>query len=323
MQKEVQPSQDDEVKIRPQSLDDYMGQDRVVESLRIEIAAALKRGEPLDHCAIHGPPGLGKTTLALIIANELGVGINVTTAPTLKQPEDLSNFLLTVDTNGILFIDEIHRLPTKVEEILYPAMEDFVVDLSLGGKAVRLPLPRFTLLGATTRFSMLSAPLRDRFGLQYRLQFYEPEVLAKIVQRSAQKLEATIDYEAAYEIAARARGTPRIANRYLRRVRNFADAKTASGHITGVMARAALDELGVDYLGLDENDRKILRAIVTNYKGGPVGVTTIAAMIQEDSDTVMDVYEPYLIANGFLDRTPRGRIATAKAYKHLGMEVPE
>jgi Holliday junction DNA helicase RuvB len=312
-----------EASLRPRRLDDYIGQDRVKDNLRIAIAAAQKRGEPLDHVLLYGPPGLGKTTLACILANEMGVQARITSGPAIERPGDLAAILTNLDAQDVLFIDEVHRLSRAVEEILYPAMEDFALDLVIGkgpgARSVRLNLPRFTLIGATTRYAMMSPPLRDRFGAVYRLDYYDHAAVAQIVRRSASVLGAAIDDDGVEEIARRSRGTPRVANRLLRRVRDYAEVM-AGGTITGPAAREALSRLDIDGLGLDEVDHKILRAIIEKFRGGPVGLETIAASISEESDTIMDVYEPYLIQLGFLDRTPRGREATRRAYEHLGLE---
>lgn len=311
--------------LRPRRLDEYIGQDRVRENLKIFIAAAKARGEALDHVLLYGPPGLGKTTLSMVIANEMGVQIKITSGPALVIPGDLAALLTTLQPGDILFIDEIHRLSRVVEETLYPAMEDFALDMVLGkgmaAKSLRLKLPRFTLIGATTRPALLSSPLRDRFGAVYRLDYYDQAALEQIVRRSARILGVAIDEEGTAEIARRARGTPRIANRLLRRVRDYAQVR-AGGIITGPVAREALTLLDIDPLGLDEVDRKLLRALIEKFGGGPVGLETLAAAISEEPDSVMDVYEPYLLQLGFIARTPRGRVATVLAYRHLGLPPP-
>ena len=306
--------------LRPHTLAEYIGQEKAKQNLSIFIEAARRRTESLDHVLLHGPPGLGKTTLAGIIAQEMGVNIRITSGPAIEQPGDLAALLTNLSENDILFVDEIHRLNRAVEEILYPAMEDYAIDIIIGkgpsANSIRLDLPKFTLIGATTRAGSLSAPLRDRFGVTLRLELYTPEELAKIVTRSAGILNVSIEPEGAMEIARRSRGTPRIANRMLRRVRDFAQVM-ADGVITKSVADKALLALEVDYLGLDNVDRRMLKAIIENYGGGPVGLDTLAATIGEESVTLEDVYEPYLMQIGFLTRTPRGRCVTQKAYAHL------
>ena len=306
--------------LRPHTLTEYIGQEKAKQNLSIFIEAARRRTESLDHVLLHGPPGLGKTTLAGIIAQEMGVNIRITSGPAIEKPGDLAALLTNLSENDILFVDEIHRLNRAVEEILYPAMEDYAIDIIIGkgpsANSIRLDLPKFTLIGATTRAGSLSAPLRDRFGVTLRLELYTPEELAKIVTRSAGILNVSIEPEGAMEIARRSRGTPRIANRMLRRVRDFAQVM-ADGVITKSVADKALLALEVDYLGLDTVDRRMLQAIIENYGGGPVGLDTLAATIGEESVTLEDVYEPYLMQIGFLTRTPRGRCVTQKAYAHL------
>ena len=314
-----------ESSLRPKTLAEYIGQEKAKENLSIFIQAARKRQESLDHVLLHGPPGLGKTTLAGIIAQEMGVNIRITAGPAIEKPGDLAALLTNLNEGDILFVDEIHRLNRSVEEILYPAMEDYALDIIVGkgpsANSIRLDLPHFTLIGATTRAGQLSAPLRDRFGVTLRLELYTPEELAKIVTRSAGILNCDIVPEGAYEIARRSRGTPRIANRMLRRVRDFADVK-ADGVITKAVADEALCALEIDYLGLDPVDRRMMAAIIDNYNGGPVGLETLAATIGEESVTLEDVYEPYLMQLGFLTRTPRGRCVTQKAYQHLHKPIP-
>ena len=311
--------------LRPKSLTEYIGQEKAKGNLSIFIQAAKMRGEPLDHVLLHGPPGLGKTTLSGIIANEMGVNIRITSGPAIEKPGDLAALLTNLQENDILFVDEIHRLNRSVEEILYPAMEDYAIDIIIGkgpsANSIRLDLPKFTLIGATTRAGQLSAPLRDRFGVTLRLELYTPEELAHIVTRSAGILDVPIEQEGALEIARRSRGTPRIANRMLRRVRDFAQV-TAGGVVTRNVADRALQALEIDELGLDNVDRRMLASIISNYGGGPVGLDTLAATINEESVTLEDVYEPYLMQLGFLTRTPRGRCVTPKAYRHLSLPVP-
>ena len=311
-----------ETSLRPRNLAEYIGQEKVKGNLSIAIAAAKQRNEPLDHVLLYGPPGLGKTTLANIVAVEMGVSIRTTSGPAIERPGDLAAILTNLQPDDVLFIDEVHRLPRTVEEILYPAMEDWALDLVLGkgpgARSVRLALPQFTLVGATTRYAMMSPPLRDRFGVVYRLDFYNVEAVAEIVARSARILEVELDEGGRDEIAHRARGTPRVANRLLKRVRDYAQVM-ADGAITIEVAREALARLEIDDLGLDDVDHKVLHTIIEKFNGGPVGLDTIAAAISEEADTIMDVYEPFLLQLGFLQRTPRGRVATKAAYQHLGL----
>jgi len=314
-----------EYSLRPKTLREYIGQEKAKGNLEVFIQAAKMRHEPLDHVLLHGPPGLGKTTLSGIIANEMGVNVRITSGPAIEKAGDLAALLTNLNENDILFVDEIHRLNRSVEEVLYPAMEDFAIDIIIGkgpsANSIRLDLPKFTLIGATTRAGQLSAPLRDRFGVNLRLELYTPEELSLIVSRSAGILDAPIEPEGAMEIARRSRGTPRIANRMLRRVRDFAQVM-GDGVITRQLADKALTALEVDHLGLDNIDRRMLRAIMEYYNGGPVGLETLAATINEEAVTLEDVYEPYLMQLGFLTRTPRGRCVTPKAYQHLGLTVP-
>lgn len=324
--REVEEDREAEVTLRPQTLVEYIGQDKVKENLAVYIEAAKRRGDPLDHVLLYGPPGLGKTTLSSIIAHEMGVNLRVTTGPAIEKAGDLAAILTNLQPNDVLFIDEIHRLNRQVEEVLYPAMEDFAIDIMIGkgasARSIRLDLPKFTLVGATTRAGLLSAPLRDRFGVIHHLEFYSKKELTTIIMRSAQVLGVEIDVKGAGEIAMRSRGTPRLANRLLKRVRDFAQVKY-DGRITYDVACFALNLLEVDQYGLDKLDRQILTTLIVNFKGGPVGLDTLAAAIGEDSGTLEDVYEPYLLKNGFLNRTPRGRMASALAYEHLGFPVPE
>jgi Holliday junction DNA helicase RuvB len=315
----------DEAGLRPRVLDDYIGQQRVRENLQVSIAAARQRREALDHVLLYGPPGLGKTTLAYVIANELGAPVRATSGPVLEKPGDLAGILTNLAEREVLFIDEIHRMSPKIEEILYPALEDYELDIMVGegpsARSYKVPLQKFTLIGATTRAGLLTSPLRARFGIVHRLEFYEASDLEEIVRRSARILGATIAGDAAKEISRRSRGTPRISNRLLRRVRDYAQVR-ADGIITSEVALAALKLLEVDEHGFDEIDRKLLRTIIDKFGGGPVGVNTMAAAISEEKDAIEDIYEPFLIQIGFLDRTPRGRVATPRAYAYLGREAP-
>ncbi len=314
-----------EAGLRPRTLDEYIGQDRIRENLEVSVAAARQRGEALDHVLLYGPPGLGKTTLAYVIGNELGVPVRATSGPVLEKPGDLAAILTNLGEREVLFIDEIHRMAATIEEILYPALEDYELDIMIGqgpsARSVKVPLQKFTLVGATTRAGLLTSPLRSRFGIVHRLEFYNAADLEEIVRRSARILGVPIDDAAAAEIARRSRGTPRIANRLLRRVRDYAQVR-ASGSITPDVAEAGLRLLEVDEYGFDEVDRKLLRTIIDKFGGGPVGINSIAAAISEERDAIEDIYEPFLIQIGFVDRTPRGRVATARAYAFFGLDAP-
>ncbi len=315
-----------ESSLRPITLNEYIGQEKAKENIRVFLEAAKQRNEPLDHVLLYGPPGLGKTTLASIIGHEMGVNLKITSGPAIERPGDIAALLNNLQEGDLLFIDEIHRLNRQVEEVMYPAMEDYVIDILIGkgpaAKSVRLDLPKFTLVGATTRVGLLSSPLRDRFGVLHKLEFYTPAELATIILRSAKVLQVDIDKKGAYEIARRSRGTPRLANRLLKRVRDFAQVKF-DGVISESVAKASLDLLDVDPLGLDHNDRKMLKTLIDKYQGGPVGLDTLAATIGEESDTVEDVYEPFLLQLGLLNRTPRGRMVTPYCYQHFGIKMDQ
>ncbi len=324
-----EPAEDEkllETTLRPRSFDEFIGQEKIKSNLRVFIQAARQRGEPLDHVLFYGPPGLGKTTLSHIISKELGVGLKTTSGPVLERAGDLVAILTNLNEHDILFIDEIHRMPRVVEEVLYPAMEDYRLDIIIGqgpnARTLKVNLPGFTLIGATTRTGLLTSPLRDRFGVIIRLEYYSPEELTLIIKRSARILNVQITEEAAHEIARRCRGTPRIANRLLRRVRDFAEVE-GDGVVNVEITNHALQAMDVDERGLDEMDRRLLRTIIEKYQGGPVGIETLAASLREDRETIEDVYEPYLLQEGFIERTPRGRLATRWAYEHLNLKVPD
>jgi holliday junction DNA helicase RuvB len=326
IQPEQRPDDRNDMALRPHTLDELIGQTQVKENLRILIAAACRRKEPLDHVLFYGPPGLGKTTLAHVLANEMSVNIKITAGPAVERAGDLAAILTNLHAGDILFIDEIHRLGRAIEEVLYPAMEDYALDIIIGkgpsARSIRLKLPRFTVIGATTRLALVSSPLRARFGAVYRLDYYDLPAMRKIIYRAAGKLNVTVDEDGVEEVARRARGTPRVALRLLRRVRDFAQVR-ADGHVSRTVAGEALNLMNVDMLGLDDVDRRVLMTIIEKYNGGPVGLNTIAASISEEPDTIMDVVEPYLLQLGFIDRTPQGRVATRAAYEHFGVFFPE
>jgi Holliday junction DNA helicase RuvB len=326
IQPEQRPDDRNDLALRPHMLDELIGQNQVKENLKILITAARRRNEPLDHVLFYGPPGLGKTTLAHVLANEMSVNIKITAGPAVERAGDLAAILTNLHAGDILFIDEIHRLGRAIEEVLYPAMEDYALDIIIGkgpsARSIRLKLPRFTVIGATTRLALVSSPLRARFGAVYRLDYYDLPAMRHIISRAAGKLNVTMDEDGVEEVARRARGTPRVALRLLRRVRDYAQVR-ADGHVSRSVAGEALNLMNVDLLGLDDVDRKVLMTIIEKYNGGPVGLNTIAASISEEPDTIMDVVEPYLLQLGFIDRTPQGRVATRAAYEHFGVLFPE
>jgi len=326
IQPEQRPDDRNDLALRPHTLDELIGQNHVKENLKILIAAARRRNEPLDHVLFYGPPGLGKTTLAHVLANEMGVNIKITAGPAVERAGDLAAILTNLHAGDVLFIDEIHRLGRAIEEVLYPAMEDYALDIIIGkgpsARSIRLKLPRFTVIGATTRLALVSSPLRARFGAVYRLDYYDMPAMRNIIIRAAGKLNVTVDEDGVEEVARRARGTPRVALRLLRRVRDYAQVR-ADGHVSRKVAGEALNLMNVDLLGLDDVDRRVMMTIIEKYNGGPVGLNTIAASISEEPDTIMDVVEPYLLQLGFIDRTPQGRVATRAAYEHFGVIFPD